>query len=413
MVKNNNLSILIGYAGTGKTTTLKEILRWAQENNLSVIQAAPTGKAAKRMMESTGRNASTIHSALGCQFDGKGFFFQHNENHPFNTDLLIIDEMSMVTSSLFCDLLKAVDPKKTKILLIGDDGQLPSIGAGAVIRDLILSNQVPYIELDQIHRNSGKIVEACSAIRKGEKYISDKKLNTDADNPVNLIHVEVGTPEKILDAIEYFVSDRMVKREYNPVWDVQIISPVNIRGQLSCESVNKRLQKKLNINAQIDPSITAPILSLGDKVIQTKNDWKAINIDGEKSFVVNGDIGVIIDTDDPKNFTVRFFDPERDIKIPKTKHDLLHAYCITCHRFQGSEAKVIILPVHTSFSYFTTRRWLYTAVSRARDICITVGQFSAINQMISNPHEIERNTRLKEAIIESVNSNQEQEEWDI
>ena len=168
MVKQNRVSVLTGGPGTGKTTTTLSIIEWAASENMNIIQAAPTGKAAKRMMESTGHYASTIHTMLGCIFDNGNFQFAHNKDNPLQTDLLILDEISMITNDLMCRVLEAVNPKRTRVLLVGDQDQLPSVGAGAILRDILGSKTIPHIELDVIHRNSGAIVTACHKIKNGQ-----------------------------------------------------------------------------------------------------------------------------------------------------------------------------------------------------------------------------------------------------
>ncbi len=395
----NRVSIITGKPGTGKTTVIKAILDEAKRKNLHFIQAAPTGKAAKRMTESTGEPSATIHSTLACTVEHGEFVFSYNERHPLRTDLLVIDEVSMVTNSLMSHLLKAVDIENTSILFVGDAGQLPSVQAGAVLRDMLESGRIPHVELDVIHRNQGLIVEACAAIHDGKFYEPHTEIDLEAENPVNLVHVETATPQQTLQAIKTIVSERLPLRGFGPVWDVQVISPVNNKGPLSCESINKVLKEELNplkVGIFGDPDYK---FRINDKVINTKNT-KVYATDGKPQLIVNGDIGTIIENYDKKNITVKFFTPERTVVIPKNKNNLLHAYAITCHRFQGSESPVIIIPVHESFAYFASRKWIYTAISRAKALCITVGSFNSINMMIQNTSGGERLTRLKEKIID-------------
>lgn len=400
MVKCNSISILTGKPGTGKTTTTRAILEWCYKEQIKVIQCAPTGKAAKRMIESTGFHAATIHSTLGTIIDDDGNFdFLHNELNPLYADIVICDEMSMVDNHLFYCLLSAIDPSVTKLLIIGDPEQLPSVGPGEVLRDIIDSKIFPHVDLDIIHRNSGKIVQACASIYNGVPFFPESEINLETDDPINLIHIEINDTEKILSAIEKIVTERMPIRGFDPVWDVQTISPVNSRGELSCDSINSLLQKKLNPNYKLpDESgdkkkFKKTEFFIGDKVIQVKNQ-KIDDVYGEKTFIVNGDIGKIIDIDN-KNFTIEFYEPERKVLISKSENNLLLAYCCTCHRMQGSESPVVIIPVHNSFAYFTTRKWIYTAISRAKTICITVGHFTSIKKMIANVNENKRVTMLK------------------
>jgi exodeoxyribonuclease V alpha subunit len=401
MMQNNKVGILTGGPGTGKTTTIKEILAWSQKEGLSTVLCAPTGKAAKRMSETTGKEAATIHRTLGARMGASGFEFTVNEENPMWADLVVIDELSMVTNNLMADLLRGVDKRRTKLLFVGDHGQLPSVGPGAVLRDLLAADCLPHVELTKIHRNSGEIVKACHAINKGQVFDPPEQL--DPEQGFNYRHIEADTPEHIREIIKVLVKDRMPARGYDPVWDVQMISPTNSRTVLSCDGLNDVLQEMLNpLPNVLDETQGADKFRLNDKIIQTKN--RSVDED----YIVNGDIGEIIEY--PQNtgqMTVRFFDPERIVKLPKQANDLLRAYCITCHRMQGSEAPVIIIPVHKVFGYFVNRSWIYTAISRAKEICITVGQFRAVRHAIHREDAVVRKTMLKEKLIEQTIMNAE------
>jgi len=414
MVRNNYFSVLTGGPGTGKTTTTLSIIEWAKSENMSIAQAAPTGKAAKRMMEATREYASTIHAMLGCIFDGKPFSFIHNADNPLHADLLILDEVSMLTVDLMVSVLDAV-ASNTRVLLIGDQDQLPSIGAGAVLRDILSSGVVPHVELDQIHRNTGYIVSACHQIKQGKVYAPHSKLDLKAKNPINLAHIECFMPEDSLQWIEQLVT-RVIpeKYGYDPTTDIQVISPVNTKGALSCKNINRILQAALNPKTKEaelfddcdddngeDQDDTPLKFYPGDKVINTKNT-KVTTMDGEEIPIVNGDIGIVQKVTS-KEIIVFFSDPstDREVIILKRQHHLLHAYAITCHRFQGSEAPVIIIPISSQFNYFLSNSWIYTAISRAKVICITVGAFVVIERAIHNRIPNNRLTRLKENIVDA------------
>lgn len=395
MVKKNPVSIISGGPGCGKTTTTLEIIKWAKSNNLRIAQACPTGRGAKRMMEVTGEFASTIHAMLGCEFINGKFQFVHQKRNPLQCDLLIIDEVSMITSNLMCRVMEAIDPKQTRVLFVGDTNQLPSVEAGAVLRDLLASRVIPHTELDIVQRNSGTIVSACHKIKSGIVYSPPQSLDLDhPDGPVNLIHVECETPEKTMSGIEAIVCDRIPLRGYDPVNDIQVISPVNEKGLLSCKSINERLRGRLNPLTWDDDGY--PFLAK-DRVINTKN-MQYPGVDGGQEYVVNGDIG-FVDEIQKKDIVVTFADPERQVIIPKKDKHLLHAYCITCHRFQGSEAPVIVIPVHKQFDRFLSNAWIYTAISRGREIVITIGCFNTISKAIQNKTPNNRKTKLAECLV--------------
>ena len=425
MMKENRIGVMTGGPGTGKSTTIYAIIEWAMSCNLRIFQAAPTGRAAKRMTEATNRFASTIHTLLGCTFDQKeGFVFGYNKDNPLPCDLLIIDETSMITNNLMARLMEAVDVKRTRVLLVGDQDQLPSVGAGAILRDLLASEIVPRVELTVIHRNSGLIVKACDQIKNSRIYIPSKKIDLEKENPDNLIHISCSDPVKILENIKKIVCERMPLRGYDPVEDVQVLSPVNSKGLLSCDSINEVLQAELNPDrTEKDIKDCVPDINLfeqlekkealsgpestkekkkkvfraGDKVINTKNE-KVMKTDNFESAIVNGDIGIIQSVTD-KKIIVLFSDPDREVILSKSTKTLLHAYCITCHKFQGSEAPVIIIPVHCQFNYFIDNPWIYTAISRGKELVITIGQFGTIEKAIRNRVPNNRYTMLKERIV--------------
>ena len=394
MVKRSKISIICGAPGTGKTWLLSRVLEWTKKKGLTVALAAPTGKAAKQMKHATGVDASTIHRMLEPRKSVNGFHFMRGEGNPIDADMVVLDECSMITNSLMASVVRAIDFSKTRLLLIGDYYQLPSISEGAVLRDLIDSKIVPTTELTEIQRNSGDIVRGCHRIKDAKFYDPSDVL--DPKNGKNLRHIECVNPQLIQNFIEKIVCDRMPARGYDPVWDVQVLSPVNKRGELSCQAINELLQARLNPNPPVDDYK----FRIGDKVIQTKNE-QIEDMTGEPQLVVNGDIGSISNIDvDSKKLTVAFFDPDRTVQVPMFNHNLLMAYCITVHRFQGSESPVVVIPMHSSFNYFCNRNWIYTAISRAKIICITIGQMSAIRKAIKTDMANRRVTRLKEKLIE-------------
>ena len=379
--------ILTGAPGTGKTYLLRKIIEQFTEWNKLIALAAPTGKAAKRMSEVIGRPAMTIHRLLGPEprvHDGELYFgFTMGIGNPLPIDLLVVDEFSMVDISLAASLFRAV-AAGTRVLIVGDHYQLPSVGPGAVLRDLLAAG-VPSYELTEIKRNTGDIVQACHAIKDGRAAIPSPRLDPEAG--LNFRHVEESDPFRIQEIIRDLVTKRLPMRGYDPVWDVQVLSPMNERTALSCLDLNTLLQGALNIY----PPVPGTPFRVGDKVIQRKNESIS------KEFVVNGDLGEIKSINDAE-IEVLFMYPDRLVRIKRKAHHLRLAYCISIHKMQGSESPVVIIPVHKCFGGFYNRELIYTAISRARDICITVGEWSALEAATGRVGNVRRITRLAELI---------------
>jgi len=406
MVDQQKISILIGGPGTGKTFTTKLILEYADDRNLKVLMAAPTGKAAKKMQEATGRKATTIHAMLECTFDSGQFSFKHNAEKPLHADLIILDEVSMVSLDIMASVMAAIDIKQTKLLLIGDQDQLPSVGAGAVLRDMLASALVPFTSLTKTFRYCGEIVRVCHKIKVGELYKAKKKLDLEAEDKINLIHIEMSTQAKTRETVLDLVTRVIPGKGFNPIDDIQVLSPVNDSGELSCKALNEALREKLN--PLPDTNFFDPggndwtyHFRVGDRVINTKN--RAVDkTDARETNIVNGDLGIIKKVS-KKEMVILFADPDREVIMKRENNTLLHAYCITCHKFQGSEAPVIIIPLHRQFDMFLSNAWIYTALSRGKNIVITVGAWATIEKAIKNRQPNKRFTMLTEEILKAEN----------
>ncbi|MBV6429774.1 MAG: ATP-dependent RecD-like DNA helicase [Haliscomenobacter sp.] len=424
--------ILCGSPGTGKTYTVARIVASAKAAGLSVALAAPTGKAAKQMRKAMQSlipdvPATTVHTLLQAEMDEDTgtFRFMVDETNPLSVDLLVVDETSMLDVSLARSLLRAVTPR-TRVLFVGDNHQLPSVGPGAILRDMLAARTPPSFELTEIKRNAGTIVRACHAFKRGDGFQPDAKF-VEAEGK-NWRHIEAHEPADIIAVIHALLSEKLPAIGVEPFRDTQIISPTNSKTGLSCDAINEVAKAILNPT----PPDGKLSFAVGDRVIQLKNAKRkggpipegctpaealaaldALSrrrpLDGEpepaededdldsdslaerraaeagrrqkranakpsETFVVNGDIGVVVKVEKTA-VVVTFTDPARVVKFPRNELDLRLAYCVTCHKMQGSEAPVVILPVHRSIMSMpmVTREWMYTAFSRAKRMIVTVG----------------------------------------
>jgi len=369
--------ILTGAPGVGKSFSCKAILR--SFPNAKVHLVAPTGKAAKRMYEHTRHMAKTIHRLLEPVPKEKGWKFTRDDSNPVDGDLIIVDEMSMVDVRLFASLLKALKPG-TRLVLVGDTYQLPSVGPGNVLKDLIASKRLPCQELTIIKRqNPGLIIENCHAIKDGHDITISNGKSSD------FFFLERETPEEIRNTIVDLVEKRLPSSyKAHPLRDIQVISPHKTRTILSCAELNPILQKTLNPN----PPVKGWRWRVGDKVINRKNEYKLE--------IINGDIGYV-HAINGSEVVVDFENPERRVVLDR-KYEHLHlAYVITCHSYQGSEAPIIVIPMHRSFApILMQRNWVYTAVSRAQKVCILVGQREEIRKAVQRNRQQKRFTGLEE-----------------
>jgi exodeoxyribonuclease V alpha subunit len=377
--------LIVGAPGTGKTTVLKAILDSFDGDGMRFALCAPSGKASKRMWEATGRPASTIHRLL-CPSkspdgeDGESRFqFARGESNPIDADLLVIDETSMPDVSLAASLFAAV-PSGCRVILVGDDHQLPSVGPGAVLRDLLAAG-LPTARLTEIKRNAGEIVRACHAIKDGKAIRPvDKPLDLDAGH--NWRHLELNAEKEIAEQVVWLVTEWAAKRGI-PAEAVTVVSPFNHLNEraLSCRDFNERLQAALNPPRDGEEKARGGIRER-DRVVRLSNGVAKSDLDESIDVpVVNGDLGRV-ERIDKRHIVVTFENPERRVKLLRGEADLALAYALSCHKMQGSESRVVIVPMHRSFGSFPCREWTYTAFSRAKEILLTVGTAATLGAWV-------------------------------
>ena len=382
--------IITGGPGTGKTTTIRALISIFEQGDMQVTLTAPTGRAARRMTDATGREARTIHRLLEYGYSDGDLGFKKNEDNPLKTDVLIVDEVSMVDLLLMYNLLKAL-PSTCKLILVGDTDQLPSVGAGNVLRELIKSEAIPQVTLEEIFRQAREslIIVNAHRINNGSFPLINEK-NKD------FFFIQEQEPEKILNTILDLCHYRIPRYlNINPVEDIQVITPMR-KTLVGVDNLNNRLQETLNPAARnkIQINYGSEVYRLGDKVMQTKNNYQ--------KEVYNGDIGRIkeINTEDGEvevvypdlkdNRVVRYSLNELD--------ELVLSYAISVHKSQGSEYPVVILPVVTQHFILLQRNLVYTGITRARKLVVMVGTKKAMAIALKNNKVEERYTLLGERL---------------
>lgn len=374
--------ILTGGPGTGKTTTTIGMIQLFEAERRRIVLAAPTGRAAKRISETTDREAKTIHRLL--EFSPHENGFKRNRENPLDADVVIIDEMSMVDIVLMNRLMQAI-PTHATVILIGDTDQLPSVGAGNVLKGLIDSRRIPVVRLTEIFRQAQQsmIVTNAHLINTG-----DTPLLSGAKNR-NFFFIEEEEPEEVVHQITSLISDRLPRHySYHPIDDIQLLCPMR-RGILGSENFNTCLQEVLNPNS--DESLRGwHTFRNGDKVMQIRN-----NYDYD---VFNGDIGRIVEIDQiEKIVDVRFPDKQVAYDIADL-NELVLAYATTVHKAQGSEYPVVVIPLHTQHYIMLQRNLLYTGITRAKEMVVIVGTKQALSICVRNNQVMKRNSYLAERL---------------
>lgn len=379
---SEKVQIITGGPGTGKSTITKAIIQITEKLSRKVILAAPTGRAAKRMSEITYRPASTLHSLLKYDFKSGGFKF--NSEHPLDADLIIVDEASMIDTKLFYHLLKAV-PSHCRLILIGDIDQLPSVGPGNILRDLIASEVIPTQTLTFIFRQGkgSKISYSAHLINEG----MFPKLKSEKDD--DFFFIEAKEPQEVLDTLVDLVARRIPQKyNFDPTKDIQALAPMR-KGLIGTESLNFKLQETLNPSK--DPLLWyGKRYSIGDKVMQLRNNYK--------KEVFNGDIGFIASIQkDEQTLEINFEGHICSYKFSELDEVSL-AYCVSIHKYQGSEAPCIVMPIHTHHFKLLCRNLLYTGITRGKKLVILVGTKKALAIAINNNEIQKRHTQLKHLV---------------
>lgn len=379
---SDKIHIITGGPGTGKSTITKAILLVTEKLTNKILLAAPTGRAAKRLTQITHKKAFTIHALLEMDFMSGGC--KRNRDNPLDCDLLLVDEASMIDTALLFHLLRAI-PSGTKLILVGDIDQLPSVGPGTVLRDLISSQVIGVTRLTEIFRQAkgSRIVTNAHRINHGEFPTIEGNAESDFH------YIEAENPESILQVILSLVSKELPERwKFDPFYDIQVLSPMK-KGVIGIEWMNEALQGLLN-------PCTRPLLRagkrfhVGDKVMQIRNDY-------EKK-VYNGDIGRIASVDTVEQVVVVTFD-DREIEYQFSELDqLILAYATSVHKFQGSECPCIVMPIHTSHFKLLQRNLLYTAVTRGKKQVYLIGTKRALAIAVHNNEVQKRHTGLEEAL---------------
>ncbi len=380
------LQIITGGPGTGKSTITNAILCITSKLTQNIVLAAPTGRAAKRMSEITGKKALTIHSLL--EFDFKNGGFKRNRKNPLECDLIIVDEASMIDTQLMFNLLKAI-PDKSRVIFVGDINQLPSVGPGNVLKDIIASRTIPVTTLNVIFRQAAgsKIITNAHRINQG---LFPDIWNT---NESDFFFIEANENEDVLREIISLSTQRLPKKYgFHPTKDIQVLAPMK-RGIIGTENLNIALQAVLNPETNALIRLGQKYL-VGDKVMQIRN-----NYDKE---IYNGDIGKITSIDQVEQEVAVDFDGHEVFYDFSELDELVLAYAVSVHKYQGSECPCVVMPVHTSHFKLLHRNLLYTGVTRGKKLVVLVGTKRALAMCVGNDEVKKRYTGLKQALMEII-----------
>ncbi|NOR14839.1 MAG: AAA family ATPase, partial [Candidatus Aminicenantes bacterium] len=379
--------VITGGPGTGKTTIIKAVVDIFAQGKRTVLLAAPTGRAAKRLYEATGREAKTLHRTL--EYIPKGGQFRKDESHPLKGDVLIIDEFSMVDLPLMYHLLKAV-PRSMQLILVGDKDQLPSVGPGTLLRDIIESGKAKVVALDEIFRQekNSLIVLNAHRINQGEKPLQPEKGDKDSDFYFLYRESDAEAFSLIMTLCSSRIPQKLNLDPLSP--QIQVISPM-YRGLCGVDNLNKELQKRLNPLSE-GLQVGNREFRLYDKVMQIRNNY-------DKD-IFNGDIGSIKDFD-KRNYRLEVdFEGRQVVYMREELNELVHAYAISVHKSQGSEYQAVVMPLMTQHFIMLQRNLFYTALTRAKKLSCVVGTYKALYIAIKNDKPVKRNCLLKQKLMQ-------------
>ncbi len=402
----NGLLVITGGPGTGKTTTINTIIRYFELEGLDIFLAAPTGRAAKRMSETTGFEARTVHRMLELNGGAEGSGgFERDESNPLEADVIIVDEMSMVDISLMCSLLKAISVG-TRLILVGDVNQLPSVGPGSVLRDIIQSHACNVVMLTKIFRQAftSDIIVNAHKINHGEEVALDNKS-------MDFFFLKRYDADVIINVVLQLIKQKLPKFVDASPYDIQVLTPMR-KGLLGVERLNGILQRYMNppANDKVEKEYGSTVFREGDKVMQTKNNYQlaweirtkyGLTVDKGLG-IFNGDMGIIRQINDFAEQMIIEFDEGRMVEYPyKLLDELELAYAITIHKSQGSEYPAVVIPLLSGPMMLMNRNLLYTAVTRARKCVTLVGNEVTFQQMIQNTSQQKRYSGLCDRLKEN------------
>lgn len=397
----NGMLVITGGPGTGKTTIINTIIDIMEARGLKTVLTAPTGRAAKRMTQVCKKEAKTIHRLLEAGYveGDEDIAFQVNESNPIDADVIIVDEVSMVDVILMSSLLHAVS-SGTRLVLVGDADQLPSVGPGNILMDIIESGTVPVIRLTEIFRQSGEsmIVVNAHRINKGEYPVCNIKES-------DFYFADISNPAGGAEYITSLCRDRLPEKYGVETEDIQVLSPSK-KGIAGVLNLNTLLQNALNPpeRGKKEKSDGSVVFRVGDRVMQTRNNydvtWRSIYNDDDGKGVFNGDVGYIEDIDDYLKTVTVIYEDKRVVYGFKDLDELDLAYAVTVHKSQGSEFPVVIIPVYDAPYMLVSRNLLYTAVTRAKQLVVLVGREDIIRKMVDNDRVAVRYSSLKEKLVE-------------